>query len=332
MIDKPRHGLRRRSPIQVEPLEGRALLSAVRATSSPGRVQVVISPSSQYVNQQQDSFTATLYLKKESNIRAFATLHEPLTVDFSASIAPFGSGTPGAPTSVFAPFHKSVTFPAGASAETVTVPIISSATAAVPTVINLSAAPTPGSKVYPGFGGFVSLHSGPDTSPPEITGVQLVTQGKLASAVVLSFNKPMAQATVENIHNYRILSRPKWTSHPGFLFWGGSTTTEIQSFPIAAAKYDTSASTVTLTLKRPTRASSLYEVSSAFPLNGHELTDMNGLPLTGPSTYGFITADGFTTLIHPIPGVIPSRVGRLKTTEKTDSPLSNLVNPMKGFS
>src|SRR5262249_38753405 len=137
--------------------------------------------------------------------------------------------------------------------------------------------------------------------------------------------------TVEDIHNYRILSRPKRTSQKGFLFWAGSTTTEIQSFAIAAAKYDPSTSTVTLTLKRPARVSSLYEVSSAYPLKGHELTDTEGQPLASPSTYGLVMVDGFTNLIHPIPGVTPSPVGPLKTTRKTDSLASNL-NPLKGFS
>jgi hypothetical protein len=140
----------------------------------------------------------------------------------------------------------------------------------------------------------------------------------------------MAQATVEDIHNYRILSRPKLTSRKGFLFWGGETTTEIPSFPIAAANYDPSTSTVTLTLERPARASSLYEVSSAYPLNGHELTDTEGQTLASPSTYGFVMVDGFTDFIHRITGVTPSPVGPLKTTRRTDSPVSNL-NPLKGF-
>src|SRR6185312_8824461 len=172
MMNDPRHRLRRRTPIQVEPLEGRALLSAVKPTTSPGPVRLVISPSSQYVNQQQDSFTVTLYLKKESNPQRVATLDEPLTVDFSASMQPTGSVTPEAAGPTFAPFHESVTFPAGASAETVTVPIISSATTADPTGISLSARWTAGSKIDMGFSGSAYLYSSPDASPPTITGVQ----------------------------------------------------------------------------------------------------------------------------------------------------------------
>jgi hypothetical protein len=330
MSDEPRHRLRRRSPIQVEPLEGRALLSAVKATTPPGQAQLVISPSSQYVNQQEGSFAVTVYLKKEYNSQAAATLDEPLTVDISASIALPGSVTFEAASPIFAPFHESVTFPAGASAESVSVPIISSAITTAPAEIYLSASPTSGPKGVLALSVPVYLYSGPDTSPPTITGIQLVTQGRLASAVVLGFSKPMAEAAVEDIHNYRILSRPKWTSHKGFLFWGGATTTEIRSFPIAAANDDPSTSTVTLTLKRPARASSLYEVSSAYPLEGHELTDTEGQPLAGPSTYGFVMVDGFTNLIHPIPGVTPSPVGPLKTTRRTASPASEL-NPVKGF-
>jgi hypothetical protein len=331
MRDQPRHRLRRRSLIQVEPLEGRALLSAIKATIPPRQTQVVISPSSPYVNQQAGSFAVTLYLTKVDNPRAAATLAEPLTVDFSASVDPPASVTPEPASPVFAPFHESVTFPAGASAETVTVPIISSTTTPFPTAIYLSAGRTPGSRFAQGLWGSVELYSGPDVSPPKITGVQLVTQGKLASAVVVGFSKPMAQATVEDINNYRILSRPRHTSHDGFLFWGGSTTTEFHSFPIAAANYDPSTWAVTLTLKRPVKASSLYEVSSAYPLNGHELTDLEGQPLGNSSAFGFVMVDGFTSLIHPIPGFTPSVVGRLKTTRETDSPVSNL-NPLKGFS
>jgi len=157
-----------------------------------------------------------------------------------------------------------------------------------------------------------------------------VSQGKLASAVELSFSKSMAEATVENIPNYRILSQPKRTSRPGFLFWGGSTTREIQSFPISAANYAPSTSTVTLTVKPPARASSFYEVSSAYPHKGHDLTDMQGQPLVSPLTYDFMFGGGFTNLIHPIPGFTPAPVGALKITQSTASPISDL-NPFRGF-
>jgi hypothetical protein len=331
MTDEPRYRLRRRSPIQVELLEGRALLSAVKTTTRPEMTELVISPSSQYVNQQEVSFTVTLYLKKDSNLQAAATLAAPLTLEFSASTDYPGVVTTEAPSPVFAPFHESVTFPAGTSAETVTVPIISSKPTIGSTEIWLSAAaPTLGPSVFPSLPGSLYLYSSQDASPPVITDVHLVTQGKLASAVVLGFSKPMAQATVENVQNYRILTRPTLTTHKAFLFWSGSTTREMHSFPIAAANYDPSTSKVTLTLKRPARASSVYEVSSAYPLDGHELTDTEGQPLASPNVFNAIQ-DGFTKLIHPIAGVIPSIEGSLKFKAKIDSPVSNFFHPTRGF-
>jgi hypothetical protein len=95
-----------------------------------------------------------------------------------------------------------------------------------------------------------------------------VNRGKLASAIVIGFSRPMAPATVEDIHNYRILSRPTTIDNNSITFSGyhDSETTGYKSFPIAAATYDPSTSTVTLTLKRPTRASLLYQVSSAYPV------------------------------------------------------------------
>jgi hypothetical protein len=331
MSDDPRCRSRRRTPLQVEPLESRALLSVVKAsTPPPSRVQtqLVVDASTVYVNQQEGAFTVTVSLKKEiinglTGAQPFAVLDEPLTVDFSASLDPPGSGSTAATSPLFAPVHESVTFPAGASTETVTVPIISSVATPGPVFVYLSAAATSSSLGIPSGDAMVELYSSPDAVPPTITSVQRVTHGKRASAVVLGFSKPMAQATVEDIHNYRILSQPKMIDHPAFLsglFGEGSATKEIQSFPIAAATYDPSTSTVTLTLKRPAKASSLYEISSAYPVRGHELTDLEGQPLVqSPVSYPFQFGGQFTILVHPITGATPSPVGRLKSTSRTPS-------------
>src|SRR5262249_3714289 len=84
MSGEPRQGPRRRVGVGVEPLEGRALLSMAQAPTAPGLVGVVVVPSSPFVNQQERSFTATLYLKPFLNNREDSTLARPLTVDFSA--------------------------------------------------------------------------------------------------------------------------------------------------------------------------------------------------------------------------------------------------------
>jgi hypothetical protein len=278
-----------------------------------------------YVNQQQGSFTVTLSLKKGISIGLkgpppAAALDQPLTVDFSASLEQPGSGTTEAASPIFAPFHESVTFPAGASTETVTVPIISSAATAGPVTIYLSAAPTSSTSLGVPYGnGNVELYSSADVTPPTFTSVQLVNQGQRASAVVLGFSKPMATATVEDIQNYRILSRPETIHRTGFLFGfigGWSTSNVIHSFPIAAATYDPSTSTVTLTLKRPAKASSLYEITSAYPLDGHVLTDPEGRLLDQSPDVSDPSGGQFAILVHPIPGVTAPIVGPLKVTSR----------------
>ena len=60
MSDDPRQKLRRRRRFQVELLESRALLSA-SSVSSADRV-LLITPSSEFVTQQDSAFTVTLTL------------------------------------------------------------------------------------------------------------------------------------------------------------------------------------------------------------------------------------------------------------------------------
>jgi hypothetical protein len=342
MSNDPRRRSRRRSRIQVELLESRALLSA-SSVSSADRF-LLITPSSEFVTQQDSAFTVTLTLAEAQKLPKVeaaggytaAALDEPVTVDFSALLQSAEGGPATAVSPIFAPFNESVTFPAGVTTETVTVPIISTAATPGPMEIWLSATTTSSTvqTVVPmdlagqlpaGPPDWVELYSSPNAAPPTITSVQLVTHGKLASAVVLGFSKPMAPATVENIHNYRLLSRPITIDHSGsftFSLSDGpgsfmSETTEYQSFPIAAATYDPSTRAVTLTLKRPAKASSLYEISGAYPARGHELTDLEGQQLTtlpeGPSLVSERVA-AFTFAVRPALVINPSPVGALKST------------------
>ena len=54
----------------------------------------------------------------------------------------------------------------------------------------------------------MDLRSRPDATRPTFTNVQLVTHPKVAAAVMLGVSKPVARATAEKLHGYRILSRP----------------------------------------------------------------------------------------------------------------------------
>ena len=280
----------------------------------------------QAVNQQESAFTVTLTLMKPPHWDLglpTAAADLPVTVDLMASLEsppPLGvpDGTPPA-NPIFAPVSESVTFPAGVSTETVTVPITSSA--ATPGMAEIWLTTTAFTSSYftvmQGEPVCTALYSSPAAVPPSITDVHLVTHGKLASAIVLGFNQPMAAATVENIDNYRILSRPSSSFDQSFLsglFGGGSgtETTVTKSFPIAAATYDPSTSTATLRLKRPTKASSLYQLTSAYPVKGHVLTDLDGQPLAQAN---FATGGEFTIPIHPsLEFTGPGFAGPLKST------------------
>ena len=148
MSDDPRHRSRRRRQIQVELLESRALLSA--SSGSSAERSLLITPSSEYVNQQQGAFTVTLTSGESHSADrkvVAAGVHgcclaQAVTVDFSASLESSGSEPSTAASPIFAPFNQSVTFPAGASTETVTVPIISTVATPDPVPIYLSATST----------------------------------------------------------------------------------------------------------------------------------------------------------------------------------------------
>ncbi len=157
---------------------------SVATTRAPAPAELAVNASSMDVNQQQGSFTVTLSLTKVTvnslkGPQPAAPLDQPLTVDFSALLDQPGSGPSEAASPIFAPFQESVTFPAGESTETITVPIISSAATTGPVTIDLSAVPTSSTSSGISSGsGNVELYSSPDATPPTITSVQLVNQGQ----------------------------------------------------------------------------------------------------------------------------------------------------------
>lgn len=319
---------RRRRPLRVEALESRALLSIARA-STPSQVELVVAASGPTVHQQQGSFPVTLSLRKDGNLQAGATLDQALTVEFVASATPPGVVAPQGGDAVFATFRQTVTFSPGDSTETVNVPIVATATAGAPASVYLTATASGSVRIGGTVSQVLPLYSSLAASPPSITGVQVVTQGKFATALVVGFNKPMDRATVENIANYRVLSAAQRSSSSGFLFWSGSSTTQYRAFPLDSAYYNASTNKVALILRKPVAASKLYAIASAYPLSGHVLTDATGQQLVSPAPTGTVSAAAFTRLVRDIPGYIPRIIGALKITKK-DSLLNNF-NPLNRF-
>jgi hypothetical protein len=250
----------------------------------------MIQTPAPFVSQQQGSFPVTLTLQAPArNGRSFfdvvTTLPSPLTVDFRASLAvpgPQGDPvTPGSTSSgIFQSFEESVTFPAGVSTETVTVPIIASAPAANPSAIQLSATSPSASVQSMTFD--LGLYSSQDAYPPQVISARLITQGQLATGIALTFDKPMAPATVENPGHYRVTSMPNIQVHSGLLgrldLAPTSASVTIRSFPLGPGTYDPSTDTVTLPLRKPVKSSLPYAIT-AEKKAGHGITDAEGRPI-----------------------------------------------------
>jgi hypothetical protein len=288
-------------------LESRALRSGLAvATDVPvtgGTDNISIEVPAAVVNQQQGSFSVSLTLQAPARSgRTFfsvdTTLASSLTVDFHASLA--------SPTSsaVFQSVDESVTFLAGVSTETVTVPIVSSAPAANPSTIELSATTPSGSVRASTYD--LSLYTSQDAYPPEVTSDRLITQGGRATGVSLTFDKPMAPATVEDPANYLVTSRPNLSVHYGLLSRLAlalpSTHVSVQSFPLRQGTYDPSTYTVTLPLRRPVK-SSIPNAITPKAKAGSGITDAEGHPLDeslGP--HGQFKID-----LQPLPGATSNR-------------------------
>ncbi len=93
---------------------------------------------------------------------------------------------------------EAVTLGAGERTLTVAIPINPQApiSGLTPVQITVSEPQHPAK----GTSAIVNLASGPDAVPPIITSAHLVNNG-----LAITFSKPMAPATVENLHNYRVM-------------------------------------------------------------------------------------------------------------------------------
>ena len=172
---------------------------------------------------------------------------------------------------IFAPLNESVTFPAGVTTETVTVPIISTAATPGPVEIWLAATTTSPSVQSTSAGGAPRLLA---SGSPNLGGAlqqpeRRPTRDHKRSTGDTRQARFGRRARLQQTHGagecgeYPRLSDPvsaQLRSTTAVLHsWVRpmSETTEYQSFPIAAATYDPSTLTVTLTLKRPVQASKL---------------------------------------------------------------------------
>jgi hypothetical protein len=255
----------RRIALFAETLESRTLLSAT------GRQNVALEVPSAYISQQSSQLDVTL-------VRAMASARRSLTVSFSAT----SGSTTGVATErdvtgqPFTPVNETVTFPAGQTTETVVVPINSQAANSGLVPVQLTAATS--NRPALGSTTTVYLASSLDAVPPSIIGVQ-----RVAGGIALTFSKPMAPATVEDIHNYSVKFSPNQNFSLEDLYGVGlvqTLNTSKTSIPLRRGSYDPTTNTVTLITNEPLGPNGSYEISSAPSLQEKKARPFKAQPLT----------------------------------------------------
>ncbi len=268
----------RRVSLQAELLEHRTLLSGSSASQ-----EVTIQVPSSYVSQQAEQLTVTLV---RSRVGGGARNQAPITINFSASEgSPTAGGTPTDTSAQpqFTPVNEAVTFPQGATTETVVVPINSAAPNAGLVPVQLSV--TANSRNVRGSDQMIYLANSQEAIPPSIVGVT-----RVAGGIAVTFSKPMNPSTVDNIHNYAVKFSPSQKFSLAELTGFGLIETlnsAKQGIPLRRASYDAATNTVTLVATEQLGPNGSYTVSSPAsltskghsPKKAHALSDQQGNPL-----------------------------------------------------
>ncbi len=256
-----------------------------------------------YVSQQVGAIDLTITRSVIANTLATqekGVIHSnlinlPLTVNFSASLGSTAAGgqpssLPASASKTFTPVNESITFPAGVKTVTASIPVNAGAAnpGSVPVEISVTSSSPDVNPVWR----TVYLVNGPAPLPPApvgITNAHLIFDRKTASGISITFSQPMAPASVENVHNYAVITRAR-ASLLATLF-GPYATTEstddgtfysIWPVPLKAAQYDPTTNTVTLIPKKPLSASVTYTISDGNPAGkDNTLTDAQGNSLQG---------------------------------------------------
>jgi hypothetical protein len=288
---------RRRIALFAETLESRTLLSAT------GRLDVAFELPSAYISQQSSQLDVTLG-------RALVSARKSLTVSFSATSGspPTGISTePDVKGQPFTPVNETVTFPAGQTTLSVVVPINSQAANSGLVPIQLTAAST-GRQVKQNTT-TVYLASSLAAVPPSIIGVQ-----RVAGGIAVTFSKPMAPATVEDIHNYSVKFSPNQNFSLENLYGVGlvqTLETSKTAIPLRRASYDPATNTVTLITNEPLGPNGSYQISNApsllakkpRPHKAQPLTDLEGNVLnqggSGGGTFSITIVKGKPYMAAP---------------------------------
>jgi hypothetical protein len=284
---------RHRISLDAEILEGRALLSAAQpsngALRTNGLHDIAIKVPSTYVSQQSAAIYVTLVRTGSS-----ATLsNQSLTVDFSAQLGTVAGGDQvesATAADSFTPVNEPVTFASGQTTTTIAVPVNAAAAGTGLTPVQIAVA----SPSHPRqqSSATVYLTSGPDAVPPVITSVHLVPNG-----LSITFSKPMAPATVENLHNYKVVFHPSQAADTLAYNAAVGTYTDFVTPPhrvmFRGAKYDPATDTVVLLMRQTPGTQGSYRISSPPSLGTRRaaadkvapLSDTEGNPLAASGSH-----------------------------------------------
>jgi hypothetical protein len=271
--------LRHRNAPGAEILETRALLSATHASNGASRTNglhdVAIKVPSTYVSQQSTEVDVTLV--RQGSGAAIA--NQPLVVDFSAELGTLPKGNEvesAAAAQSFSPLDEPVSFAAGQTTTTIAIPINPAAASSGLTPVRISVA----SPAHPRqeSSATVYLTSGPDAVPPVITSAHLVSDG-----LSITFSQPMAPATVENLHNYKVVYHPSQNDDPiveNSLGTYEQFLTPPQRVSFRRARYDAATDSVVLVTRGTPGTQGSYRISSPGILGTRSATAARVAPLT----------------------------------------------------
>jgi len=259
-----------------EPLERRTLLSG----SPPGKETIAIQVPSAYISQHASQLDVTLV---RTTAAGHARATRPITINFNAGSGLLPGGAQPGPSvagQYFTPVNESVTFPAGVTTLAVAVPINSGAANAGLVPIELDV--TSSAHQVKGSSTTVYLANSAAAVPPSIIGVQ-----RVAGGIAVKFSKPMAPASVENIHNYAVKFSPTQKYSLENLNGVGliETLTQMkQPIPLRRATYDPATDTVLLVAQEELGSAGSYQIMSPVsllmkrggPRKAQPLTDIEG--------------------------------------------------------
>ncbi len=282
---------------RLESLEGRMLLSTVKAPTPPvAETLNFVAPGTTtsgvhaVASQQASSVRLTL----QRGEPGLAKIRDSIQVEVATGPITTTPSTPvpsAQPGVQYQPVLETITFPPGVTSEPVTIPIV--AGAANPGMLSFEVAATQlgvNTQPYPQYGQAtedVFLAQNINAPVPRITGAHMVVSGHRTSDFILQFNVPMDPASVQNVtsynssdttyHEHNTNGFVGWLLHGIFPYNSYSSSSPV----VKTATYNPSTNTVDLHLAKSVDARDVYQIGGG---GSSTLLDAAGTPINEDGT------------------------------------------------